>query len=151
MRSFHAIALLAACAAAADPCLAAGLDATVGPQRSAIGAFAGMKVAMPFGGRGTRSPRARLQVGSSYATVDSASGAPMGVRTGAGIELGLGRHGTLAWSIAGRDAPQLKRQLGFKGSTPYIVVGGVVLLVALLAAIASASPKPGSRPGDFGP
>jgi hypothetical protein len=149
MRSFHAIALLAACAAAADPCLAAGLEA--GPQRSAIGAFAGVKVALPFGGRGSRAPRARLQVAPTYATVDAGSGAPLGIRTGAGIELGLGRRGALDLSIAGRDAPQLKRQLGFKGSTPYIVVGGIVLLVALLAAVASASPKPGPRPGDFGP
>jgi hypothetical protein len=149
MRSFHAIALIAAGAAAADPCLAAGIEA--GPQRSAIGAFAGMKIAVPFGGGRARAPRARLQVAPSYATLDAGSGAPLGVRTGAGVELGLGRHGALDLSIAGRDAPELKRQLGFKGSTLYIVVGGVVLLVALLAAVASASPKPGPRPGDFGP
>jgi hypothetical protein len=149
MRISHAVALIAACAAAAEPCAAAGFAEESGALRGRVGAFAGVRIAMPFGGPHAAVPRARLQVAPSYALLDARSGALVGTSAGAGVELGLGRGGRPALEIAGRTAPELKREISFKGSTGYIVVGGVVLLVVLLAAVAAASPKPGPRPGDF--
>jgi hypothetical protein len=151
MRISYALAWVAACAALAEPCLAAGTAGDPATLRGPAGAFAGVRIAMPFGGARRAAPVARLQVAPSFAAVDARSGVLVGTRTGAGVELGLGRNGAPAFEVAGRSAPELKRQLGFKGSTPYVVIGGVVLLVVLLAAVASAQPKPGPRPGDFGP
>lgn len=150
MRISNAVAFIAACAAVAEPCAAAGIVGQEDAARGRVGAFAGVRIAMPFGGAGRAAPLARLQVAPSYALVDARSGALVGTRAGAGVELGLTRGGAPAMEIAGRSAPALKRELGFKGSTTYIVIGGVVLLVALLAAVAAAQPKPGPRPGDFG-
>jgi hypothetical protein len=149
MRISYAVAWVAACAALAEPCLAAGMPGDPATVRGQMGAFAGVRIAMPFGGARRAAPIARLQIGPSYAAVDARSGALVATRQGAGVELGLGRNGAPALSLAGRTAPELKRQLGFKGSTTYVVIGGVVLLVVLLAAVAAAQPKPGPRPGDF--
>jgi hypothetical protein len=151
VRHTHVLAFLAAGAVAVQPCLAAGIAGEASPVRVATGAFAGVKLAMPLGRGRSRPPHLRLEVAPSYALVDARSGAALGTRTEAGLELGLRRDGALDLSIAGRSAADLKPRLGFKGSTGYIVVGGALLLVALLAAVASAQPKPGPRPGDFGP
>jgi hypothetical protein len=149
MRYRHVFAMLAACAAAAQPCLAADLPADGGAVGGRIGAFAGLRIAAPLGGAERHVLRARLQVAPSYAMLDARSGALVGTRPAFGLELGLAQGGAPTLAIGGRRAPELRRQLGLHGSTPYIVIGGVVLLVGLLAAVASASPKPGPRPGDF--
>jgi hypothetical protein len=134
---------------AGQPCLAAGIPGDGGPVRGRMGAFAGMGVAVPLGPGRRSVPRARLQLGPAYGVYDSRSGGLLGSRRPAGLELGLTRRGAAAFSIAGQGRPELERRLGFKGSTGYIVAGGVLILVVLLAAVANAQPKPGPRPGDF--
>lgn len=145
----HAAAMIAACTAAAQPCLAADLPGESGTIGGRVGAFAGLRLATPLGGAERPALRARLQIAPSYAMLDAQSGFLVGTRPSAGLELALARGGAPALSVGGRTAPELRRQLGLHGSTPFIVVGGVLLLVGLLAAIASASPKPGPREGDF--
>jgi hypothetical protein len=114
-----------------------------------MGAFAGLRLSTPLGGGERPALRARLQVAPSYAMLNAQSGALVGTRPAAGLELGLARSGAPALSIGGRPAPQLRRQLGLHGSTTYIVIGGVVLLVGLLAVVASAAPTPGPHEGAF--
>lgn len=147
MRSINGFAFIAACAAAAQPCLAAGADGRMAAAGH-VGAFAGASLTLPFGGARHSGPSARLELSPAYALTNPASGETF-ERRGAGFALGLTRAGKPDLRFAGRSEAELNRSLGFKGSTGYIVVGGVLLLVVLLAAIANAQPKPGPRPGDF--
>jgi hypothetical protein len=43
----------------------------------------------------------------------------------------------------------VEQRLGVNGSTTWIIVGGVLLAVVVLAAVASATPTPGPPPGAF--
>jgi len=147
MRWIHGFAFIAACAAAVQPCLAAGADGRMAASGH-VGAFAGASFTLPFGGAGHSGPAARLELSPAFAVTNPASGETF-ERRGAGFALGLTRAGKPDLRFGGRSQTELKRSLGFKGSTGYIVVGGVLLLVVLLAAVASAQPKPGPRPGDF--
>jgi hypothetical protein len=146
-------AALAAAAAsvAGQPCLAASLGPDGGMARGKVGAFAGASLRLPFGaGRHSAAASARLQVSSVTLAYDRRSGG-LAERFGTGVDLGLNRSGRPDLRLAGSAPAEVKRRIGFKGSTGYIVVGGVVLIVLLLAAVASAQPKPGPQPGDFGP
>ena len=146
MRWIHGLAFVVACAIAAQPCLAAGADGRLLATGHA-GAFAGASFTLPFGG-GHARPTARLELSPAFAVADPVSGETF-QRRGAGFSLGLTRAGKPDLRFAGRGEAEVTRSLGFKGSTGYIVVGGVLLLVVLLAAVANAQPKPGPRPGDF--
>jgi len=115
-----------------------------------FGAFAGASVVLPLGAASRRAATARLQLSPAFVDADSRTGAVVR-RFGAGLDLGLGRTGKLDLRLAGRSPAEARQRLGFKGSTGYIIVGGVVLGVLLLAAVANAQPKPGPRPGDFPP
>jgi hypothetical protein len=145
----HVAAMIAACTAAAQPCLAADLPGESGTIGGRIGAFAGVRLATPLGGGERPRLRARLQIAPSFAMRNAQSGAFAGTRAPAGLELGLARGGAPALAIGGRPAPALGRQLGLHGSTPYIVVGGVLLLVGVLAVVASAAPTAGPPEGAF--
>jgi hypothetical protein len=141
-------ALAAAGSVAAQPCLAAGPAGESGLVRGRVGAFAGASLVLPFGSGRRSVASARLQLAPVAAYYDGRS-ASLVERRGVGIELGLTSAGKPDLRLAGSAPAELKRRTGFHGSTGYIIVGGVVLVVILLAAIANASPKPGPRPGDF--
>jgi hypothetical protein len=141
-------ALAAAASVAVQPCLAAPLGGAGRFAGAHVGAFAGGSFVLPLGGGRQARPSARLRISPVTAFVDTRSGAIV-ERQGQGLELGLTGAGHADLRLAGGRPAALKRQLGFKGSTGYIVVGGVVVLVLLLAAFAAASPKPGPRKGDF--
>lgn len=145
----HAIAAIALSAVASQPCLAADLTSEAGVAGGRMGAFAGLRIAMPLGGAERAVPRARLQIAPSFAMADARSGAFVASRTAAGLQLGMARTGAPALSFGDRSAPELRRRLGLRGSTTYIVIGGAVLVVALLAAVASAAPTAGPHEGAF--
>lgn len=150
MQWIRAAATIAACSIAVQPCLAADIPGEGAVVRGRTGAFAGVGVSLPLGTSDRVAPRARLQLGPSFGMYDAQTGALLGSKRPAGLELGASRDGLPALTLAGVGGAQMKRRLGFHGSTGYIVVGGVLVLVVLLgAAVASASPKPGPRPGDF--
>jgi hypothetical protein len=143
-------ALAAAASVAAEPCLAASLGPDSGIARGKVGAFAGASLRLPFGAGPRMAASARLRVSAVTLDYDRRSGGLV-ERFGTGLDLGLSRSGRPDLRLAGSSPAEVKRRIGFKGSTGYIVVGGVVLVILLLAAVASAQPKPGPRPGDFGP
>jgi hypothetical protein len=143
-------ALAAAASVAAQPCLAASLGPDGGIARGRIGAFAGASLRLPFGAGPRPVASARLQVSAVALDYDRRSGGRV-ERFGTGLDLGLSRSGRPDLRLAGSAPAEIKRRIGFKGSTGYIVVGGVVLVILLLAAVAGAQPKPGPQPGDFGP
>jgi hypothetical protein len=149
MRKVRIVACVAACLGGVQPCLAAELPREGGAVAGRMGAFAGAGIAVPLGTARRAAPRARLQLGPAFALVDARTGALAGSRRAPGIELAVGPRGAPELSIAGRSGAELKHRMGFKGSTGYIIVGGAVLAVALLAAVAAAQPKPGPQPGDF--
>ncbi|MFL6844160.1 MAG: hypothetical protein ACJ8ER_04690 [Allosphingosinicella sp.] len=134
----------------AQPGLAAPLGSESGPVRGHVAAFAGASFTLPLGSGRHERASARLQLSPVASFYDGGSGRLVR-QSGAGLELGLTSNGTPDLRLAGYGPAELKRTLGFKGSTGYVIVGGAVLVVLLLAAVASASPKPGPRPGDFGP
>src|SRR4051812_21170911 len=135
MRWIHGLAFTAACAVAAQPCLAAGADGRL-LAGGHVGAFAGASFTLPFGGARHAGPAARLELSPAFAVADPVSGATA-QRRGAGFALGLTRAGKPDLRFAGRSEAEIKRSLGFKGSTGYFVVGGVLLLVIVLAAVAN--------------
>jgi|GEM_PF-1763677 len=146
-------AAAAAASVAAQPCVAAGLGGESGFGPGRVGAYAGASLALPLGPGRHEAPKARLRLSPVSAYYDGRSGRLVESPGGAGVEIGLTGHGKADLRIAGGRPAEIGRTLGqrigFKGSTGYIVVGGAVLLVLLLAAVANASPKPGPRPGDF--
>ena len=147
MRIAIGAAALAAAAMAAQPGAAAALGEQGVPGAGRIGAFAGASLALPLGSPRRARPSARLQLSPVYAAYD---GRGFGrVQPGSGLALGLEGAGKLGLRLAGSTPAEQKRRIGFKGSTGYIVVGGLLVGVLLLAAVANAQPKPGPRPGDF--
>jgi hypothetical protein len=134
---------------AAQPCLAAGLGGESGFGAGRVGAYAGASLAFPLGPGRHGAPTARLRLSPVSAYRDSRSGRLVERPAGAGVEIALTGAGKADLRIAGERPARIGERIGFKGSTGYIVVGGAVLLVLLLAAVANASPKPGPRPGDF--
>ena len=131
----RAMALAAAAAFLAQPVAAAAaedrLDLAAGERRSA--AFAGASFRVPLGGGETRAPALRLQLAITHHVEDRGSAQALRSVRSPGLELGAGGGGEPRLTMAGRTLPELKRQLGFKGSTGWIIAGGAV--VALGAAL----------------
>jgi hypothetical protein len=143
----HAAASLAALFLAAQPCAAADdfAPASARPQRTS--AFLGAAVSLPLGPVAKARASARLQFNPLRAAGDPLAQG----RRSPGLELGLGKSGKPALHIAGQPAPELGRRMNLGGTkgTVLIVVGGVVLLVLLAAAVAHAQPTPGPHKGTF--
>ncbi|HEX8379929.1 MAG TPA: hypothetical protein VF619_05205 [Allosphingosinicella sp.] len=137
----HAAAALAVMLLAAQPCLAADdlRDTSSTQRRSAP--FAGAGLSLPIGGPAKARPSARLQF-----TAARPAGGAFG-RSGAapGLELGLAGAGKPMLYIGGRSTADLGRRMNLSGSrsTVLIVVGGLVVLVLIAAAVADAQPTPG--------
>jgi hypothetical protein len=146
-RPSHAAAALAVLLLAAQPCAAADdlRDThTAGARRTAP--FAGIGLSLPLAGSGKAKPSARLQF-----TAARPAGGTFGRPAAAGLELGLARAGKPALYLGGRPAEDIGRRLNVGGSTGtvLIVVGGLVVLVLIAAAVAGAQPTPGPREGAF--
>jgi hypothetical protein len=139
-----AVAMLAAqpCAAAEDP-----RDRRAPETRS--GGFAGFSLRVPLDRDGSRRPTARFQLTTTTSSRD-ADGAST-TRFARGVELGADRRGRLALSVGGQDLRQAEERLGVGGSTgtALLIVGGVVLVVYVLATVAAATPRPGPHDGTF--
>src|SRR5436190_21078833 len=105
MRYRHVVAMLAICAVAVQPCLAADLAADGGVVGGRIGAFAGLRIAAPLGGAERHVLRARLQVAPSYALLDARTGALAGPRSATALELRDARSGSPGSSLGGSTAP----------------------------------------------
>jgi hypothetical protein len=104
---------------------------------------------MPLDEGRSRRPTARLQLTTMTSSRDSAGAVTS--RFARGVELGADRQGRAALSIGGQDVRQAEERLGIGGSTgtTLLIVGGVVLVVAVLATVAAATPRPGPNEGAF--
>lgn len=142
---------LGACAAgflALQPCLAAEPFGGEGGGQRQSSAFAGLTVRVPLGRSGATGPSARLQLTTIHERRDSRGGILSSQRA-EGVELGLDRRGRAAYYVGGEDVRKIDERLNAKGKTTWIVVGGVLLLVVVLAAVASAMPTAGPPKGAF--
>jgi hypothetical protein len=141
-------AFAAAVSVAAQPCAAARLvdESSFAPGR--VGAFAGAAVTLPFASKGRLAPDARLQFSPTYTAYDMRAVKRV-ERRGSGVELGLRGEGKIDLRLSGQRPADIKRRLGFKGSTGYIVVGGLLLVALVLVAAANVPPEPGPSKGDF--
>lgn len=140
-KSSHAAAALAVLLLAAQPCAAAEDLRDTGSAHRRTAPFAGIGLSLPLSGPARARPSARLQ----FSAARPAGGGVARPGSAAGLELGLGKAGKPAFYIGGRPAGDLGRRLNLGGSkgTVLIVVGGVVLLVLIAAAVAGAQPTAG--------
>ena len=143
----QAAAALAVLLLAAQPCAAAGdlRDNAPGLRRTAP--FVGVGLSLPLSRTARAGPSARLQ----FTPARPAGGTFARPAAAPGLELGLADTGKPALYLGGRPTADLGRRLnmGGKTGTVLIVVGGLVLLVLLAAAVADAQPKPGPDEGTF--
>lgn len=143
----HAAAALAALLLAAQPCVAADDLGGTGAAQPRTAPFVGIGLSLPLSGGANASPSARLQftparmAGGNFARAGAAPG----------LELGLAKTGKPAFYIGGRPTADLGRRLnmGGKTGTALIVVGGIVVLVLIAAAVAGAQPTAGPPEGAF--
>ena len=145
----YAAVIAAAVMLAVQPCAAADDFRDRRTVEARSGAFAGFSLRVPLDEARSQRPRARLQF-TTTSSVREAGGATT-TRYAPGVELGAGRRGDIALSVAGRDVRGMEERLGVGGSTgtALLIVGGVVLVVLVLAAVAEATPRPGPREGAF--
>jgi len=144
------VALMSAAAMfVAQPCLAAQDYRETGASERRSGVFVGLNVRIPMGQGNPESPSARMQLTTTHEDRNGA-GAVVGADRPAGLELGLTRTGSTSLHIAGQDLRRTRERLALNGSTTtYLIIGGVVLAVIVLASVASALPTPGPREGAF--
>ena len=145
----YALCTAAAAMLAAQPCLAAQDFRESRTAEVRTGGFAGLSLRVPLDGARSHRPTARLQVTSLRQTRD-ASGASATVWA-QGVQIGAGRGGRPALTVAGQNPRQTRERLGVRGSTgTALVIGGAVLLVlVVLASVAAATPRPGPHEGAF--
>lgn len=149
MRRMACLAAGAAAMLGAQPCLAADdlRDRDMTERRS--GAFAGLSLNFPLGGAAGQKASARLQL-SPVHQLTSAQGVTAGARGGEGLALGFDSGGELSYRVGGREVSKVGERLNAKGSTKWIVIGGVIVLgVIILAAFAGAQPTPGPHDDAF--
>jgi hypothetical protein len=113
--------------AAAEPAMAAELAAH---DEQRIGAFGGLRVRLPLGGRaGDRQLRAGLTL--APALHGRLANGESRLRIGEGLELGLRGRAPMRLSIAGQDVRRLAaRETGDDGGIPTgaLIAGGIVLV-----------------------
>lgn len=145
----YALSIAAAAMLAAQPSHAAEDFREGRATEVRAGGFAGLSLRLPLDGARSRRPTARLQV-TGIRQMRDATGA---TRTtwAEGVQLGAGRGGRPALTIAGQDPFRSRDRLGLNGSTGTVLLigGGVVLIVFVLAAVADATPRPGPQEGAF--
>ncbi|HEX8192161.1 MAG TPA: hypothetical protein VF552_04610 [Allosphingosinicella sp.] len=145
----HAAGIAAAAMLFAQPCAAADDWRERRAPETRSGGFAGISLRMPLDEGRARRPTARLQLTTMTSTREA--GGAVATRFAPGVELGADRRGRAALSIGGQDVRQAEERLGVGGSTgtTLLIVGGVVLVVFVLASVAAATPRPGPNEGAF--
>ena len=148
MMRYAAVAAAAAMLAAQPAAAADDFRERHAPETRS-GGFAGISFRMPLDEGRSRRPTARFQLTTTISSRDSAGS--FSTRFAPGVELGADRRGRAALSIGGQDVRRTEERLGIGGSTgtALIIVGAVVAVVFVLAAVASATPRPGPRDGAF--
>ena len=146
----HAFCIAAAAMLTAQPCLAAEdfRDGRTGQVRT--GAFAGVSLNVPLdASASSRRPTARLQL-TSIREVREANGATRTARA-EGVQLGVDRRGRPALTVAGRNPLDERERLGIGGSTgtALLIVGGIVVVIFVLASVADGMPTAGPPEGAF--
>ena len=146
----HAFCIAAAAMLTAQPCLAAEDFRESRTAQVRTGAFAGISFRVPLDeSASSRRPTARLQLTSIHEVRDG-NGATRTFRA-EGVQLGADRGGRPALTVAGQNPFEKRERLGVGGSTgtALLIVGGLVLVVFVLASIADAQPTPGPHEGAF--
>jgi hypothetical protein len=145
----YAAAIAVAAVLAAQPCAAADDYRDRRAPETRSGGFAGISLRMPLDEGRSRRPTARLQLTTTTSSRDAAGA--VSTRFAPGVQLGADRSGRAALSIGGQPLRRTEERLRLGGSTgtTLAIVGGVVLVVAVLAAVASATPRPGPDKGAF--
>ena len=148
-RKYAAAGIAAAAMIAAQPCAAADDFRERRAPETRSGGFAGISLRMPLDEGRSRRPTARLQLTTVTSSRDSAGAVT--TRFARGVEFGADRRGRAALSIGGQDVRQAEERLGVGGSTgtTLLIVGGVVLVVFVLASVAAATLRPGPNEGAF--
>ena len=143
----HAAAAFAVLLLAAQPCAAADVLRDTDPGQRRTAPFAGLGLSLPLNGPARAKPSARLQ----FTAARPAGGSFARAGAAPGLELGLAQSGKPALYLGGRPTADLGRRLNLGGSkgTILIVVGGIVVLVLIAAAVAGAQPTPGPHEGAF--
>ena len=141
-------ALAAAAMLLAQPCLAASAFDRGGAGERRSGAFVGLSARLPLGTARPARPSLRLRLAGADAP-RSAIGADAPGRGAPGLEIGLGRSGSPVYFIGGQELRQAESARQAKSSTTWLIVGGVAVLVLVLAAVASAQPTAGPPEGAF--
>lgn len=143
----HAAAALAVLLLAAQPCAAADDFRGTNAAQPRTAPFVGIGLSLSLSGSARARPSARLQ----FTAARPAGGNFARAGAAPGIELGLAKTGKPAFYIGGRPTADLGRRLNLGGSkgTILIVVGGIVVLVLIAAAVADAQPTPGPPEGAF--
>jgi hypothetical protein len=146
-----AVGILAGAAllAASSPTLAAVDYRDVEPARHHAAAFAGASVRLPLGTERAR-PTARLQLTMSHAFAGRPSAAPAPTFRAAGLEFGASPSMKPTLYANGVDVGQVKRRLGFNGSTAstILIVGAVVLAGVVAYAVIADCDACDSQPLD---
>jgi len=146
----YAAGSAAAAMLCAQPCLAAEDFRDTRTSQVRTGAFAGLSVRVPLDrNAGSRRATARLQL-TSIREVSEANGAMRTIRAD-GVQIGTDRSGRPALTIAGQNPFEARERLGVGGSTTtaLVIVGGLVLVVFVLASVADAMPTAGPQEGAF--
>lgn len=145
----NAAGMSAAAMLIAQPSLAAQDYRDTGASERRSGVFVGLNATIPMGTGNPERPSARMQLTTTHEYRNGAGAVVRGYRP-AGLELGLTRAGGTSLHIAGQDLSRTRERLALNGSTTtYLIIGGVVLAVLVLASVASALPTPGPREGAF--
>lgn len=144
MRSIRLAAICAVAFLSAQPCLAAEQFAAAPGMERRSSSFAGLTLRLaPGERRSAPTLSARLRLTALAQGGSSALGKP------SGVEIGFDRVGKPTYHIAGQNVRELEKRLHMKGSTPWLIVGGVVVVVLVLAAVAGAQPTAGPPDGAF--
>ena len=147
--------MLAAGMLVAQPCAANELRNGQSTLRQPS-AFAGLNVRLPLGHARAVKPTARLQFTTSQTLRDERTGATQTFRA-QGLEIGGAKGGKPTLYLNGQSTAGMKKKLGIGGTgNTVLIVGGVVLLVAIVAVVASGGPSLGLEctskvPGECSP
>jgi hypothetical protein len=119
-------------------------------------AFAGLNVRLPLGQAQKARPTARLQFTTSQTLREERTGATQTFKF-QGLEIGGAKGGKPTLYLNGQSAADMEKKLclGGTGNT-LLIVGGVVLLVAVVAVVATGGPSLGLEctskvPGECSP
>ena len=140
--------LAAAAMLLAQPCFAASAFHQSGAGERRSGAFVGLSARLPLGTARPARPSLRLRLANAddpRMSIGARSRSP----GGAGLEIGLGRSGSPVYFVGGRELRQAENRHQAKSSTTWLIVGGVVVTLLVLAAVASAQPTAGPPEGAF--